>query len=352
MPVTRFQDPINESQEWKTTVYSWNRGQGDRPPADFYWGDMGNPRAIGVVNLGSNTRADGKKGLAFDLGAGALKGDSERLPHDIFAFRSYTWADFDGSTYNFRARGDDGFQLLAKRHGTDDWLHITPKDQWVQAYGDVREFSYQLPAGRYDMTVHYYEERGSGNFDLSWEKAGNQNSSGVVILDPKQQDLNNQGGGASASFGQSLAFTLKWEGGYVNHPKDPGGATNKGILQTTYNSYRRNLGLPARSVRAITDREVNEIYYRNYWLRAGCDKLLSKLATAHFDATVNHGPGNSRRMLQQAQAAGGDEMNMVRRYLNLREQFFRSIVARKPDQQVFLRGWLRRVNDLRRALSV
>ena len=66
-------------------------------------------------------------------------------------------------------------------------------------------------------------------------------------------------------FKKALAFVLKWEGGFVNDPDDKGGATNKGITQNTYNSYLKSKGMRAKSVRYITQAEVEDIYYKQYW---------------------------------------------------------------------------------------
>ena len=57
-------------------------------------------------------------------------------------------------------------------------------------------------------------------------------------------------------FDKALAFTLKWEGGYSNNPNDPGGATMKGVIQKTYDDYRKSKGLPLQGVKAISDSEV------------------------------------------------------------------------------------------------
>jgi lysozyme family protein len=59
---------------------------------------------------------------------------------------------------------------------------------------------------------------------------------------------------------EALQFTLKWEGGYTNHPKDPGGATNFGIIQVRYDEYRKFKGLRLNPVKNITVAEYIEIY--------------------------------------------------------------------------------------------
>lgn len=168
VPATRFEEPANEVLNWKSSVFVWDRNQGNAPPVNFH---ENTSNQIGVIDLGSRNRGDGKQGISLDWGIGAPKGYGDRLPHDLFAIRSYTWADFDGSAYKFRVRGDDGFQLLAKKHGSNEWHYITPQNQWSQAYGDHQEITYSLPAGRYDLHFHMFENGGHANFDFSWEKA-------------------------------------------------------------------------------------------------------------------------------------------------------------------------------------
>ncbi len=95
---------------------------------------------------------------------------------------------------------------------------------------------------------------------------------------------------------------LKWclvhEGGYVNHPRDPGGATNRGITQRVYNAWRTRNGVQPQSVRHITDEEVNQIYRRQYWDRVQGDELPSGLDYAVYDFAVNSGVYRAATYLQ------------------------------------------------------
>jgi len=100
------------------------------------------------------------------------------------------------------------------------------------------------------------------------------------------------------NFKQALAAVLKHEGGYVNHPKDPGGATNKGIIQTTYDSARKRWGYSTRSVKFITDDEVALIYRTMYWDAVAGDDLPSGVDYAMFDFAVNSGPYRAIRSVQ------------------------------------------------------
>lgn len=160
----------------------------------------------------------------------------------------------------------------------------------------------------------------------------------------------------------ALQFTLQWEGGYVNHPADPGGATNKGVIQSTYDTFRKNQGLPTQSVRAITDAEVHAIYKSMYWQAARCDALPWPLCAAHFDAAVNTGTRQAAKLLQRAlgvaddgligkgtlaAAAAADPLEAAEAAADRRQDFYNSLVRNKPSLGVFLKGWTRRVSALK-----
>jgi lysozyme family protein len=102
------------------------------------------------------------------------------------------------------------------------------------------------------------------------------------------------------AFDQSLAFLYPWEGGYGNDPRDPGGATNKGVIQTEYDRFRKGKGLVERSVKFITDDEAQEIYLVNYWTPLKCANLNPGVANCVFDAGVNSGIERGALWLQQA----------------------------------------------------
>lgn len=104
-------------------------------------------------------------------------------------------------------------------------------------------------------------------------------------------------------FDRALKVVLVHEGGYVNHPKDPGGPTNKGVTQRVYDAYRQSREQSPRSVKSITSAEVAEIYRARYWNVAHCDQLPSGVNYAVFDGAINSGPGQSVKWLQRALAA-------------------------------------------------
>jgi lysozyme family protein len=100
------------------------------------------------------------------------------------------------------------------------------------------------------------------------------------------------------NFQRALAAVLKHEGGYVNHPRDPGGATNKGVTQAVYDASRKLWGYGTRSVKFITDAEVSTIYRTQYWDAVAGDDLPEGLDYAVFDYAVNSGPSRSIKHLQ------------------------------------------------------
>lgn len=103
-------------------------------------------------------------------------------------------------------------------------------------------------------------------------------------------------------FTEALDLILAFEGGYVNDPADPGGATNYGVIQKTYDAYRDSIHSERQSVKAITQEEVAFIYKRDYWDATRCNEIAaidSVIALAYFDCCVNNGSGAAGRVLQR-----------------------------------------------------
>lgn len=149
-------------------------------------------------------------------------------------------------------------------------------------------------------------------------------------------DLNN--------FKRALKFVLKWEGGYVNNKYDKGGATNKGITQNTYNAWLKNLGLSSRDVKNITQDEVEQIYYKNYWIRCGCQNMSAKFAILAFDTAVNMGIARVNQFMKAAQ------WKYPEKFIAAREAKYREF-AKYGNQHIFLQGWLNRLYDLKKFIQ-
>lgn len=99
------------------------------------------------------------------------------------------------------------------------------------------------------------------------------------------------------NFDKALELVLKHEGGYVDHPKDPGGATNYGVTKKVYEAY---LGRECtkQEVKDMPLEAVGDIYKRKYWDKVRGDDLPSGLDWAVFDFAVNAGVSRASRILQ------------------------------------------------------
>lgn len=106
------------------------------------------------------------------------------------------------------------------------------------------------------------------------------------------------------NFGNCLPVTLGYEGGWSDHPKDPGGATMKGITLAVYRRYRP--GASKADLRSISLAEVEAIYRAGYWSPLGGDYLPAGVDLATFDFGVNSGVSRAGRYLQAVVGVDGD----------------------------------------------
>lgn len=108
------------------------------------------------------------------------------------------------------------------------------------------------------------------------------------------------------NFQAALARVLVYEGGFSNDPHDPGGATNFGITQAVYNSWRARNGQATQSVQVIEKADVAAIYETDYWNRIDGDELPSGVDFCMFDASVNSGVGAATGWAQGCCGIGVD----------------------------------------------
>lgn len=146
-------------------------------------------------------------------------------------------------------------------------------------------------------------------------------------------------------FKKALNFVGTVEGGYSNNPLDRGGATNKGVTQRTYNQWRKVRCLPIQDVRKITNEEAENIYYQFYWCEAGCNNYTPKFAILAFDTAVNMGTGRIKEFLQAAEYKYPDK------FIEARKNAYYRIVEKNPSQKVFLKGWLNRLEKLKKFIE-
>ena len=110
---------------------------------------------------------------------------------------------------------------------------------------------------------------------------------------------------AATNFNPCLTFVLWAEGGYVDDPLDPGGATNLGITLGVLREWRHT-AVTKSDVQNLTREEAGAIYRARYWNAIRGDELPAGVDLMVFDACVNLGPGRSARMLQAAVGVAQD----------------------------------------------
>jgi len=153
--------------------------------------------------------------------------------------------------------------------------------------------------------------------------------------------------------------TLAHEGGYVNDPRDPGGATNRGITIGTYRNFINAKGTVA-DLKALTEAQAVAVYKSQYWDVVKADDLPDGVDHATFDFAVNSGPFRSATYLQEivgaapdgkigpitlAKVRAMDPAWIVNQLCNDRMTFLR----RLSTWSTFSKGWTRRVSDVRAA---
>jgi lysozyme family protein len=159
------------------------------------------------------------------------------------------------------------------------------------------------------------------------------------------------------NYKSALKHVLVHEGGWADHPNDPGGATMKGVTLTTYRSHF-GADKSKDDLRNISDEELEQIYRSGYWNKCRCNDLPSGVDYTVFDAAVNSGPGRSAKWLQAAVGAnqdGGigpntlskvgehDPIGIINDICDLRLTFLRNLSTWSD----FGKGWERRVEGVR-----
>lgn len=164
-----------------------------------------------------------------------------------------------------------------------------------------------------------------------------------------------------ARFQACLPLILQHEGGYVDDPKDPGGATNLGVTLATARAFGLDLDhdgdVDKADVRALKPEDVAPVYHRGYWLASSADLCPRGLDYMVFDCAVNQGVGRAVRWLQMVALAKPDgivgpktiaAVSILNRslaialYADMREDHYRSL----PTFGRFGKGWLRRLEEV------
>jgi lysozyme family protein len=159
------------------------------------------------------------------------------------------------------------------------------------------------------------------------------------------------------NFRDCLELVLKHEGGFVNHPKDPGGITNLGVTKRVWEEW---IGHPAteKDMRELTPALVAPMYEMKYWRTSYCEKLPRGLDLLVFSMAVNAGSGRSVKLLQNAIGVVADGVIGPNTMAKINEANVETLIDKFSEARtayykglklfpVFGRGWLNRTDKER-----
>lgn len=159
-------------------------------------------------------------------------------------------------------------------------------------------------------------------------------------------------------------FILRWEGGYVNHPSDPGGHTNKGVTIGTFAQLAPSLlGIPGTldNLKKLTDQQ-HLVILKYYWDKANGDKYSNPVIAAYAtELAWGSGQGGAKKIVRNAAAAMGKTLSSASTITSAdvatintipAEQFFDALTTARfnfykslSTWSVFGKGWSNRIND-------
>lgn len=155
-----------------------------------------------------------------------------------------------------------------------------------------------------------------------------------------------------SNFEKAIEVVLAHEGGYVNHPADPGGETKYGITKRSY---------PNVDIKNLTIAEAKQIYFDDFWKPFRFEQIINDaMATKLFDTSVNTGTKRAVRFVQQALNTMGKSLDvdgvfgpgtlaainsvdnsvLLNVYRGVQAEYYKGLVAADPKKSVFLKGWL------------
>lgn len=137
------------------------------------------------------------------------------------------------------------------------------------------------------------------------------------------------------NFKRSLEFVLRWEGGYSFDSRDPGGETKWGISKRAH---------PDVDIRNLTPEQAASIYETEYWDKAGCDAIPFPQCVAVLDTAVNCGVTRVVNWLKRT--------SCIEAFIQERVNHYTSLVEKNPALKIYFKGWINRVNDLKKYLEL
>lgn len=161
---------------------------------------------------------------------------------------------------------------------------------------------------------------------------------------------------ARENWEDAFKAVLKHEGGFVNHPRDPGGMTNLGVTKRAWEEYTGQLA-DESEMRSLTSELVKPFYKAKYWDKIKGDDLPSGVDYAAYDLAVNSGPTRAAKYLQQIVGVPADGIigpktlaaikeapadEVIDALCGMRMDFLKAL----PTFDTFGKGWTRRVAEV------
>lgn len=158
----------------------------------------------------------------------------------------------------------------------------------------------------------------------------------------------------------SFSRMIKSEGGYVNIKEDAGGETNLGVTKAAWAAYLKR-PIQEGEMKNLTPDIVKPFYKSQYWDKVNGDSLPSGVDYAVFDFAVNGGASQSAKFIQRAVGTTADgaigpatmalimksePATLLESFSNQKREFYNNIVAKKPTQAKFIKGWLNRTDEV------
>lgn len=175
------------------------------------------------------------------------------------------------------------------------------------------------------------------------------------------------------AFEKAHEFTARWEGGYVEHANDPGGATNYGVSLRFLREQGLHTGdvdsdgdIDVDDIRALTPALAARVLRRNFWDVFPLDNVQPLCSMVIYDTAVNMGVFYAKKMAQQALGVAVDgrwgpltwgalklcnDRKTAAAMCHIRRARYCELARNNPALGAFLKGWLRRVDALEREVQ-
>ena len=175
------------------------------------------------------------------------------------------------------------------------------------------------------------------------------------------------------AFDKAHEFVFLWEGGFDNHPNDPGGPTNYGVslrflqdLGTEWGDLDFDGDIDIDDIRLVTPDKAKELFKAAFWDKLRLDEVKPLCAFVLYDTAVNMGIGYARKLFQKAVGitADGiwgpvswgklrscDDRKTALAMIPIRRRRYIDLAEANPRLKPFLKGWKNRVDDLGRKIE-